>query len=91
MLPLARCSLRLVRAFRHQIPQHITGHTSPMDEECRTSSAQYTPAPSKPRVACDSERQVLPMARSILSSVPIVMVSLMVSLVHDHDPLCATA
>ena len=28
MLPLARNSLRLVRAFRHQFPQHITGHTA---------------------------------------------------------------
>jgi|GEM_PF-1754964 len=87
MLPLARYSLRLIRAFRHQIPQHITGHTSPMDEECRTSSTKYTPAPGKPRVACDSERQVPPMPRLILSSVPIVMVPLL----HDHDPLCATA
>jgi hypothetical protein len=44
MLPLARNSLWLIRAFRHQFPHHITGHTSPMDEEGRTSTAQYTPA-----------------------------------------------
>ena len=54
MLPLARNSLRLVRAFRHQFPQHITGHTSPVDEECRISRTQYTPASPTPGVACVS-------------------------------------
>ena len=44
MLPLTRYSLRLIRAFRHQFPHHITGHTDPSDGERRTSSSQYTPA-----------------------------------------------
>ena len=50
MLPLARYSLRLIRAFRHQFPHHITGHTSPSDGESRTSGSQYTPAPDLSRV-----------------------------------------
>lgn len=33
MLPLARNSFGLVRAFRHRLPQHITGHTGPVIEE----------------------------------------------------------
>jgi len=45
MLPLARYSLWLVRAFRHQFPHHITGHTDPSNGESRTSSSQYTSAP----------------------------------------------
>ena len=36
--------------FGIKIPQHITGHTSPIDEECRTSRTQYTSATIEPRV-----------------------------------------
>ena len=33
MFPLARNSFRLVGAFRHHLPQHVTGHTGPVNEE----------------------------------------------------------
>ena len=50
MLPLTRYSLRLIRAFRHQFPHHITGHADPSDGESRTSNRQYTPVPNRPCV-----------------------------------------
>lgn len=33
MFPLARNPFRLVGAFRHHLPRHITGHTGPVDAE----------------------------------------------------------
>ena len=57
MLSLARNSLWLIRAFRHRFPHHITGHTDPIDEECRTSTVQYTSEVDSTGVAWTAQRR----------------------------------